>query len=135
MKKLLCLFALCLATLRSFASHEDPRFRALGMLETGNDDYAIGSKGEVSRYQIMPDIWPKCLDPHDPELARHMAQALMTARVRWFQKQFGIEPGPYNWALLWHCPHRIKHPTASDRDYANRFVNLVQKYSHNYDIP
>src|ERR1700752_3413422 len=29
----------------------------LGMIETGNDDCAVGAFGEVSRYQLRPAVW------------------------------------------------------------------------------
>src|ERR1700744_5210994 len=35
------------------------RLYALGMIETGNDDGAIGLAGEISRYQLSPSVW-KC---------------------------------------------------------------------------
>lgn len=51
-----------------------PFFRALGEIESLNKDEAIGLKGEVSRFQIMPAMWKRYSDKpiskaKDPELA------------------------------------------------------------------
>ena len=39
--------------------HARDRWAALSQLESGDDDGAIGAAGEVSRYQIKPELWRK----------------------------------------------------------------------------
>src|SRR5579871_6409501 len=54
---------------------------ALGMIETGNNDWMIGSAGEVSRYQLMPSVWKsysKSSDYQNPQVS------LQVARQHWF---------------------------------------------------
>jgi hypothetical protein len=34
------------------------RWSALSMIESGDDDLAVGPGGEVSRFQIRPELWP-----------------------------------------------------------------------------
>ena len=42
------------------------RWEALSMIESGNNDRAIGSVGEVSRFQIRPELWPGG-NPQNPQ--------------------------------------------------------------------
>ena len=101
------------------------RWSALSMLETGNNDRAVGSRGEVSRWQIMPAYWPGG-NPQNAHRAKRLAIRIMDGRVTSFEKQWARQPSAFEWALLWHCPARVDHPTDGDRDYATRFVNLAQ---------
>ena len=34
------------------------RWEALSMIESGDNDRAVGHGGEVSRFQIRPGLWP-----------------------------------------------------------------------------
>src|SRR5215831_1916351 len=51
-------FSLALAILLCASrAHAMDRFAALSMLESGDDDFALGKHAEVSRYQIRPGVW------------------------------------------------------------------------------
>ena len=56
---------------------DEKRLFALGMVETGNNDWEVGAAGEISRYQINPSIWkaysPKT-DYRDPVAATRVAR-------------------------------------------------------------
>ncbi len=140
MKQILTIFTLLFLALRSYASAiEDKRYWALGMLESGNDDFAIGpAAGEVSRYQICPMLWSKTVgyihqgDYRDPVIARGVAKKIMDARIATFIKIHGRGPIEMEWALLWHRPsavlvHHSKQWSAKEADYAIRFANLVER--------
>lgn len=40
-------------------TYSHPLFHALAVIESGENDRAIGRKGEVSRYQILPSQWKR----------------------------------------------------------------------------
>ena len=52
--KTLAALMLCLLRMCGFGMD---RLSALSMLETGNDDYAVGSAGEISRFQVKKAEW------------------------------------------------------------------------------
>ena len=35
------------------------RWAALSQIESGDDDHAVGAAGEISRYQLKPEIWQR----------------------------------------------------------------------------
>ena len=116
------------------SGREANRYSALAMLETGNNDRAIGKKAkEVSRYSIRPDVWLDFSNglplyaATNPFTAIQVGEALMKPRVMHFIKKHGRSPTDLEWVLLWHCPARVRHPTAEDRDYALRFSNLLNR--------
>jgi hypothetical protein len=126
--------------------HTMDRFEALSMLESGDNDFAVGPRGEVSRYQIMPSVWRTMTKQHcyiifkdgsekafrdfSPTNSMDAVQAAMeiqAMREYHFEKNNGrfVPVTDSEFALLWHCPDRIYNPTKSDLDYAQRFCNLV----------
>lgn len=114
---------------------EADRYSALAMIETGNNDRAIGKKAhEVSRYGIRPDVWYEFAgtlplsSAVNPFTAIQVGEALMRPRVAHFTRRHGRPPTDMEWSLLWHCPARVRHPTADDRDYALRFSNLMNRH-------
>lgn len=130
--KILTLTILLLSTI--WCSAMD-RWAALSMLESGDCDTCIGPGGEVSRYQITIDNWRSYVvlgtaqEAADPHLAKIVAQQIMFERIMRYEKTLypmrAINTGEF--ALLWHCPARVKHPRPADLDYAQRFYNLVHK--------
>lgn len=111
--------------------------RALGMIETGNNDREIGGAGEVSRYQIMPSVWRHYSDSLN---YRNPQESLAVARQHWaklyatFKQQAHREPTDFDMYVLWNThygyyssrsfnPNRL---APSVRDRAQRYVNLVQ---------
>ena len=84
---------------------------ALSQIESGDNDYAVGPQGEVSRYQIEPKIWRKLLIdkgahgmPHDRWLAEMLACALWQSRERDFEIIHNRAPNLREIYLLWHRP-------------------------------
>jgi hypothetical protein len=35
------------------------RWSALSQIESGDDDHVVGAAGEVSRYQMKPEVWQR----------------------------------------------------------------------------
>jgi hypothetical protein len=102
------------------------RWAALSMLETGNDDNAVGSNGEVSRFQIRPQLWPGG-NPQDMQFALSVAQEIMQDRVAAFQKAHNRPPTDFEFYVLWNAPVQADHPSKAVTDRAQRFENLVRR--------
>ena len=101
------------------------RWSALSMIESGNNDHAVGAVGEVSRYQIRPELWPGG-NPRDPRQALTAAQRTMWPRIVRFERKHGRRPTDFEFYVLWNAPWQADHPSAVVRERAERFVNLVQ---------
>jgi hypothetical protein len=100
------------------------RWTALAMLESGDDDHTIGRAGEVSRYQIRPELWPGG-DPLDNRVALTNAWSIMSPRLAAFERAHGRAPDDFEFYLLWNAPAQINHPHPAVAARARRFANLV----------
>jgi hypothetical protein len=117
---------------------DGPRQFALGMIETGNNDSAIGGLGEVSRFQIMPSVWKHYSDSRNYQNAgtsTEVARQHWTALYEYFKKKTEREPTDFDMYVLWNTrygyyatkgftPEQL-HPVIRDR--AQRFTNLVEE--------
>ena len=123
LKALIVLVAAC-----AFVSsaHAMDRWSALSMLESGNDDQAIGTHGEVSRYQIRPYLWPGG-NPLNPHAALQVAQKIMNQRVAKFEASHHRAPTDFEFYVLWNAPQEVNHPRRAVAERAHRFANLVQR--------
>ena len=101
------------------------RWEALSMIESGNNDRAVGSVGEVSRYQIRPELWPGG-NPQNPEQALTVAQKTMQPRLKRFERLHRRQPTDFEFYVLWNAPWVVDHPTTTVRERAQRYANLVQ---------
>jgi hypothetical protein len=102
------------------------RWSALSMLESGNDDQAIGSRGEVSRYQIRPYLWPGG-NPVNAHVALNVAQKIMQPRVAHFEQTHNRAPSDFEFYVLWNAPQEVNHPCRAVARRAERYANLVQR--------
>jgi hypothetical protein len=100
------------------------RWTALAMLESGDNDHAIGRAGEVSRYQIRPELWPGG-NPLNTRVALANAQLIMSSRVAEFEQTHGRAPDDFEFYVLWNAPAEINHPHRAVAERARRFANLV----------
>ncbi len=131
MSKLILL--LCLSTSSALAGLS--KIDALGMIESGNNDAAVGSSGEVSRYQIKPRIWREYSSSRswrDVRIAALVAQDYVADLEDTFRKRARREPTNFDLYVLWNAgpayyakvgfaAERV-HPVIRER--AGRFVNL-----------
>ena len=95
------------------------------MLESGDNDKAIGPGGEISRFQIQRVLWPGG-DPQDAQVALAAAQELMRSRLEEFEKSYKRPATDFEFYILWNAPRRIQHPTTRVMERARRFANLVK---------
>ena len=100
------------------------RWTALAMLESGGDDRTVGRAGEVSRYQIRPELWPGG-NPLDRSIALANARCIMSSRVTAFERAYGRPPNDFEFYVLWNAPAQINHPHRAVAERALRFMNLV----------
>ena len=101
------------------------RWEALSMIESGNNDRAVGAVGEVSRFQIRPELWPGG-DPLNPQEALTAAQKTMTPRLTRFARSHKRQPTDFEFYVLWNAPWQADHPSGTVKERARRFANLVQ---------
>ena len=100
------------------------RWTALAMLESGGDDHTVGPSGEISRYQIRPELWPGG-NPSDAQVALTNAQHIMSPRLAIFERSHHRAPDDFEFYILWNAPAQINHPRPAVADRARRFANLV----------
>jgi hypothetical protein len=107
------------------------RWAALSLIESGNNDAAIGRAGEVSRYQIKPLLWVKYCPQYpvtaraNPQAALCAAQAIMRMHCLAFERRFHRPPTDFEYYVLWNAPAQIQKPGRAVSARANRFCNLV----------
>lgn len=95
------------------------------MMESGSDDSKIGKVGEVSRYQIRPELWAGG-NPLDAGIAYTNAWRIMASRIQTFEKKHNRSPNDFEFYVLWNAPDQINHPHGVVMERARRFVNLVR---------
>lgn len=107
------------------------RWTALSMLETGDNDRAVGRAGEISRYQILKQEWRSVTTSRrytDASLAKEVAEELMRRRVAAFQKVYRRNPSDFEFYVLWNAPQQVLKrkvtPTVAER--AQRYQNLCE---------
>jgi hypothetical protein len=113
--------------------------RPLSMLETGNNDYAIGSVGERSRWQIRKTTWNKyCKLPFES----HSRNPKISAAVAGLHVQYlhnklttaygGREPSPAQLYCAWNMgltgfrrrKYLVSRCPAAVQERAERYANL-----------
>jgi hypothetical protein len=114
------------------------RLFALGMIETGNDDRAIGRAGEISRYQLAPPVWrsySRSMEYRNPDVSWQVARLHWNYLAAYFKDKTGRMPTDFDMYVLWNTRYGYyAHKSFSRRqlativqDRAQRFVNLVNR--------
>jgi len=108
------------------------RLSALSMLETGNDDRAVGSAGEISRFQVKKTEWRTVTNSanySDYETARKVMVQLMDKRIHAFEDHFGRKPTDFEFYALWNAPAQAMSGRISRTVAARceRFANLCER--------
>ncbi len=115
------------------------RWAALSQIESGDHDSAVGGAGEISRYQVKPDVWrayaPTNASWENPTDALAVAQAVMKNRCADFQKEFHRAPTDLEFYVLWNAPAQIEQPSKTVLERAERFCNLVTRNSDSCPAP
>ncbi|MDB6035487.1 MAG: hypothetical protein JWM16_5825 [Verrucomicrobiales bacterium] len=104
------------------------------MLESGDNDRAIGKAGEISRFQILKEEWRSVTPSRrytDPSLAKVVAEELMKRRVTAFSQVYRREPSDYEFYVLWNAPGQVlnRQVTRTVAERAKRFRNLCEAFN------
>ena len=81
------------------AHAEVTKLEALSMIESGDNDAAIGTAGEVSRYQIKPRIWrgySQSKAYRDASVSAKVAGKHLADLEQAFRTRAGREPGDFD---------------------------------------
>jgi len=114
-----------------------PLLEALSMIESGNNDRAIGRAGEVSRYQILPVVWKRYCQARnygDKDMASCVAEEHLGFQESRFRALSGREPTDFDRYVMWNAGVEYYRRTRFSpkgvhriiRERALRFVNLRQ---------
>ena len=135
-------YILFMALSVAVAQAETFRIAALGLIESGNNDAAVGGAGEVSRYQIKPWIWRQYNQSSsyaDRRVSTQVAARHLADLEERFRRAARREPTDFDRYVLWNAgptyygriafsPVRV-HPVIRER--ARRYVNLCQREKSN----
>jgi hypothetical protein len=102
------------------------RWDALSMIESGDNDTAVGPGGEVSRFQIRRELWPGG-NPQDAHDALSAAKEIMLPRLDEFQRTHQRPATDFEFYVLWNAPWRVDHPSDAVTKRARRFCNLIRR--------
>ena len=133
----------------AFGSSPPGLREALGEFETGATkptacaaDRAVGSRQEISRFQILPVVWRQYSNSrnyHDPETAWNVAAKILRDRQKWFREATGRDWDYIDIYVMWNAPghyRRAKWNRARIspvvRERAERFSNLMHERSRRY---
>jgi hypothetical protein len=119
---------------------------ALSMIESADNDSAVGQAGEVSRFQIKPHIWRQ-YSPNpgygNSALARVVARRFLADLEADFRRRARREPNDFDRYVLWNAGAayyaRVGYSRARVnrvvRERADRFANLCQSLSKEAPAP
>jgi len=96
------------------------------MIESGDNDRAVGHGGEVSRFQIRPELWPGG-NAQSVRDALTAAREVMKPRLESFEKSHGRPATDFEFYVLWNAPWEVDHPSKAVTERAIRFCNLVRR--------
>jgi hypothetical protein len=117
---------------------DSKRLFALAMIETGENDREIGGQGEISRYQLSPEVWKSYTasqDYTDPEVSLQVASHHWNYLANYFKKKTGREPDDFDMYVMWNTRFGYyarkgfskQEISPVVRERAERFVNLVNR--------
>jgi hypothetical protein len=125
-------FATLMVCLLPMCGFSMDRLSALSMLETGNVDHAVGSAGEISRFQVKKAEWRTVTNSanySDYETARKVMVQLMDKRIHSFEEHFGRKPSDFEFYALWNAPSQAMNSRVSRTvaERCQRFANLCDR--------
>jgi hypothetical protein len=102
---------------------------ALNQIENGSN-VRRGNNGEIGSTAIMPYRLAECGIPIpariDPQWVSNATATVLMRSCTHFNRIYHRWPTDYEVGLLWHCPSAIQHPNKEQKDFAQRFENLVK---------
>ena len=128
MKTLLIIACFCL----SLSAPAMDRLAALSQIETGDNDRVVGRVGELSRWQVRPEI----LRAHritraqaqNAAAVKPLVRSLLDERCRQFAALHRRPPTDFEYYVLWNAPAQVladgHQISATVTERARRFSNL-----------
>ena len=131
----MCRWIVMLALTTMSASAGLNRLDALSMIESGNNDLAIGQAGEVSRFQIRPQVWRHYSHSRayeNADVAASVAQKHIGYLQTLFRERTGREATDLDLYILWNAGagyyerhgFSVERVHREIRERAQRYVNL-----------
>jgi len=110
---------------------------AISMIESGNNDMAVGPAGEVSRYQIQPRVWRQLSNSNaygDTAVASSVAQQHLDWLHKFYKERTGRVADDFDLYVMWNAGADYYRRAAFAKDKvhpkirgrAERYVNLRQ---------
>lgn len=122
---------------------ERPSLKALAMIESGVNDYAVGKKGERSRYQISKATWKESSNrpfsfAYREDFATEAAIHYKNRIANRFMQECGHYPTDLDFYVMWNwgpkkyraVKYNYHKVPAVVRDAAQRYSNLVYMYKN-----
>jgi len=108
------------------------KLEALSMIETGDDDSAVGRLGEISRFQIRPQVWRQYSQSSAFEncgVATVVAQKHIDYLEALFRARAGREANDFDLYVLWNAGFTYYERLGFDPDRISRIVrNRARRY-------
>jgi hypothetical protein len=115
---------------------------AISMIESGNNDDAIGRAGEVSRYQIRPQVWRQFSQSSEYtnlRVATSVAQQHLNGLAKFYLERTGRTADDFDLYVMWNAGPTYYSNIGFARDRirplirnrAERYVNLRRMQTPN----
>lgn len=123
--------------------HYKTFFKTLADVESGGNDRAVGKKGEVSAFQILPSMWKEHSEYHcspyhffNRTKANQVARKINSYNLGIYKKDTGNLPQVYDMYVMWNYGvvkyKKAKYNRSSlpeqVKERAERFINLYTIY-------
>ena len=119
------------------AQADTARLKAISMIESGDDDRAVGSAGEISRYQIKVSVWKQYSRSRayqNVNVSTRVAGQYLKALEALYRGRTGRDPSNFDRYVMWNAgpayyakrgfaPSRVHRIV---RERATRFANLCE---------
>lgn len=113
---------------------------ALGHFESGATtssrcaaDAKVGSRREISRFQILPHVWrqySKSGDYRNPDVAWAVTEKILAERHDWFFKATGREWDAIDLYIMWNAPGVYEKAKWDRRRVSRVVLERAQRFSN-----
>lgn len=108
------------------AQAELSRLEALSLIESGDNDAAVGRAGEVSRFQILPRVWSHYSGSRafrNVKVSTGVATTHLRELTRWFQQRTGRAASDFDLYVLWNAGPTYYHRIGFKASRVNRVIS------------
>ncbi len=109
------------------------------MIETGNNDWAVGRAGEVSRFQIRPSVWRQYSQSTaygNRQISSLIAEKHVLFLESLFRARTGREPTDFDLYVLWNAGPGYYERIGFSAERVNRVIReRCQRYLNLRNMP